>query len=96
MRLTGGQNTKKYSLVQMITLMLLASALTCVIIAVTLGREFDIFGKRFPIVRDYAALLSYIDNLYIGEYDESEVSAAANRAAVRALGDTWSYYLTPD
>ena len=78
------------------TLMLLASALTCLIIFVTLGRELGVFSDRFDSVREYAALLANIDELYIGDYLRADVSSAANKAAVMALGDRWSYYLTPE
>ncbi|MDR0491250.1 MAG: PDZ domain-containing protein [Oscillospiraceae bacterium] len=87
---------KKYSLKMMITLMLIASALTCLIIAVILDSQLGFFSKRFNAVREYAALLSRIEDLYIGEYDGADVSAAANGAAVYALGDRWSFYMTPD
>ena len=76
--------------------MLLASALTCLIIASTIGRELGFFSGRFGFVREYAALLSRIDELYIGDYDEKDVAAAANGAAVYSLGDRWSFYMTPE
>ena len=77
------------------TLMLLASALTCLILALTIGRELGLFSDRFRFVREYSALLATIDELYIGEYDMLDVSVAAKRAAVLALRDRWSRYLTP-
>ena len=76
--------------------MLLASALTCLIIALTIGQEFGLFSDRFATMREYAALLSNIEEYYIGDYDEQDIAAAANDAAVSALGDRWSYYLTPE
>ena len=76
--------------------MLLASALTCLIIALTLGQSLGLFQGRFPALREHAALLSKIEEYYIGEYDETDITVAANNAAVDALGDRWSYYLTAE
>ena len=76
--------------------MLVASALTCLVIALTFGRELGVFDGRFGYVREYSELLMRIDEFYIGEYDMADVSAASRRAAVAALGDRWSYYLTPE
>ena len=79
-----------------LTLMLLASALTCLILALTLGRELGLFNDRFMDIREYAALLRRIDETYIGDPDRNEVTASALRAAVLSLGDRWSYYLTSE
>ena len=87
---------KRFPLPAALALILFASALTCLIIASTLGRELGFFTDRFGAVREYAALLAKIDEHYIGEYDVKDVSAAANSAAVDALGDRWSFYLTPE
>jgi len=87
---------RKRPILATLTLMLFASALTCLIIASTYGRELGLFSGRFGYVREYAALLSRIDELYIGDYDEKDVAAAANGAAVYSLGDRWSFYMTPD
>ncbi|MCL2126586.1 MAG: S41 family peptidase [Oscillospiraceae bacterium] len=57
---------------------------------------FGGFGRNIAAMREYAALLNKIDETYIGEYDPSEVAASALRAAVDALDDRWSYYMTPD
>ena len=86
---------KKYSLKFSLTLMLLASALTCLVLALTVGRGLGLFGGRFDDVREYAAILRKIDELYIGNYDPAEISGAAMTAAVDALGDRWSQYMTP-
>ena len=75
--------------------MLLASALTCLVLALTVGRGLGLFGGRFNDVREYAAILRKIDELYIGNYDPDEISGVAMTAAVDALGDRWSYYMTP-
>ena len=87
---------KKFSLGFVITLMLIASALTCLILTFTIGRQLGILNSNYDAVREYAALLDKIEELYIGEYDNDEVSAAAMHAAVYALGDRWSFYMTPE
>ena len=87
---------KRHPLLAAIALMLVASALTCFVIAVTFGRELGFFTERYDAIREYASLLSKIDEYYIGEYDETDITVAANNAAVDALGDRWSFYLTPD
>ena len=76
--------------------MLFASALTCLVILLTFGRELGVFNGKFRYVRQYSELLTRIDAFYIGEYDMVDISAAARWAAISALGDRWSYYLTPE
>ena len=44
----------------------------------------------------YAALLREIDNRFIGEFDIDELNIAAMRAAVDALDDEWSVFLTAE
>ena len=39
---------------------------------------------------------SLIENRFVGDYDPDQVRQAAERAMVEALGDRWSYYLTPE
>lgn len=87
---------KKVSLKITLTLMLFASALTCLILALTIGRELGMFTDRFGVVREYATLLQRIDEYFIGDFDLAEVSAESKRAAIRALGDRWSYYMTAE
>lgn len=84
----------KFSLKTVITLMLLASALTYIALAAFIGYPFGFNDNRSDAVRDFAALLSVIDMSYIGDYDENEVTAAAMRAAVDALDDPWSFFMT--
>ena len=52
--------------------------------------------KNFGQVRRFSQLLEEIDDLYIGDYDVSEITDAALKAAVDALDDNWSYYMTAD
>ena len=86
----------KHPFIYTLTLSLLTAALTCVIIAGTIGRRLGLLNGRYDEMREYAALLDEISELYIGEYSEAELSAAANAAAVAALGDRWSFYMTAD
>ena len=37
-----------------------------------------------------------IESRFVGDYDPDQVRQAAERAMVEALGDRWSYYLTPE
>jgi carboxyl-terminal processing protease len=79
-----------------IALMLLASALTCVIIAAAAWISFGTDAELLGELRTYFELRKNIEELYIGDYDSKEVSQAALSATVESLGDTWSYYLSPE
>jgi carboxyl-terminal processing protease len=85
---------KSFGLKTVIALMLLASALTSVvllgIVCLYAGAGSTLFGE----VRTYIELRRRIDALYIGEYEGKTVSEAALDATVAALGDRWSYYMT--
>ena len=87
---------KKYSLKTVIALMLVASALTWSAFVIIIGYPFGAFSGRADRVRDFAALLMRIDELFIGEYDDAEISDAAMRATVDALDDNWSFYMPPE
>ncbi|MCL1834570.1 MAG: S41 family peptidase [Oscillospiraceae bacterium] len=87
---------RKRAILPVLTLMLLASALTCLIILLTAGRKLGILDGYYYEMREYAALMKNIQELYIGSYEREDLSAAALRAAVDALGDRWSYYMTAE
>jgi len=87
---------KRFSMLSMFTLMLFASALTCLVLALTVGRTYGVVGARSDTVRNFVTMLEMIEELYIGQYEEEDITAAAMRAAVYALDDYWSYYMTPD
>lgn len=93
-RVNDFNNKKKYSLKMVLAMMLLATALTSSVFLLVLDRELGLFSKRFAAVHEYAALLTEIEEQYIGEFNLGEVSANANGAAVYALGDRWSFYMT--
>ena len=87
---------KKYTIKSVLTLMLFASALTCLVITLIIVCFYDIKKAPSNSVSEYATLLDMIGELYIGEYDEYTVNSTAMKAAVESLGDNWSYYMTPD
>ena len=87
---------KRYSLKMTVTLVLLASALTCMVTSFILIRVFNAPDSISASVREYKALMGLIDKYYIGDFNIDEVSAASLYAAVDMLGDRWSYYMTAE
>ena len=85
---------KKFPLKYIIALVLTASALTCLVLALIL--QLNSSRPRSGNTQDYAELLYLIENRFIGSYDDKEITEAAMRAAVEALDDRWSYYMTPE
>lgn len=76
--------------------MLLASALTCILLLGGLGLYLGLGTDMYDGIRTYIEMRRDIKNVYIGGYNDKEVSNAALSAAVAALGDKWSYYMTPE
>lgn len=76
--------------------MLCASALTCVLLLAGIGVYLGLGSDMFGEIRTYIAMRRDIRDAYIGDYDGKLVSEAALSAVVTALGDKWSYYLTPE
>jgi carboxyl-terminal processing protease len=62
------------------------------LVARQLGYGTDLFTE----IRTYIALRHDIQEEYIGDYDGKDVSEAALAAAVTALDDRWSFYMTPE
>ena len=85
-----------FSFKKVLTPVLIALALICLVMVFSVFRQLGVFDSRFAAVREYAALLGKIDETYIGEYELADLADAAMHAAVYALGDRWSYYLTPE
>jgi len=56
------------------------------------GASFSLWGD----IRTYAQARAVIDKNYVGDYEESDVTDASIAAAVGALDDDWSYYMTAD
>ncbi len=76
--------------------------LACVLcVGVTYGmtvqRERGRLGSEENYVQamKYLELKNMLDETYVGTVDESAVSSAAFEAMVDALGDQWSYYMSP-
>ncbi|MCF0137418.1 MAG: PDZ domain-containing protein, partial [Oscillospiraceae bacterium] len=44
----------------------------------------------------YAEIEKAVEENYIGNADKETMRSAASSAMIRALGDKWSYYMTPD
>lgn len=76
--------------------MLAASALTCALLLGMIALKLGYGTELYDEIRTYIALRHKIASEYIGEYDNKSLSEAALTAAVEALGDRWSYYLTPE
>jgi len=87
---------KKYSLLFMLTLILLASAVSCFVTGVFAGRLYRPNDDTSGAAAKFDELLMKIGEVYIGEFNVDEVSDAAMHAAVDALGDRWSFYMTPE
>jgi len=102
---------KKRAINKTLTLMLVASALICVLILSGCSFSFDIgdlgnLSNLRPSTKDndefdryteeYFNLLSMIDELFIGEFDAGKLHTEAMRALVDALDDEWSFYMTED
>ncbi len=87
---------KQFGLKTVIALMLAASALTCTLMLLIVALRLGLGTGLFNEIRTYIALRHKIEASYIGDYDSKSVSEAALAAAVGALDDRWSYYLTPE
>jgi len=79
----------------MLTLVFAASALTCVILSL-LFYVYTSARERADTASDgFAELIGVIEDRFIGELDIDEITEVAKRAAVDALDDDWSYYMSP-
>ncbi len=87
---------KQFSLKTVIALMLAASALTCMLMLFFVARQLGFGTALYDEIRTYTALRRDIADEYIGDYDSKSVSEAALSAAVEALDDRWSFYMTPE
>ena len=81
----------------------LVTIIACILcIAVTVGVMYLVFFSRFGGVANYkmarklVEVKEVIDDSYIGEQDQTAMTHAASAAMVSALGDQWSYYMTPE
>ena len=81
----------------------LVTIIACVLcIAITAGVMCLMFFGRFGGVANYKMarklmeVKTVIDENYIGESDPAAIENGASAAMVSALGDQWSYYMTPE
>lgn len=79
-----------------------ALILACILcVGVTYGltvqRERDLIGSEdnYNQAMKYLEIKNMLDANYVGTVDEEAVSSAAFAAMVEALGDKWSYYMSP-
>ena len=79
-----------------------AFILACVLcVGVTYGLTVQRERERIGSEENYAQAMKYLeikntlDQYYVGDVDEEAVSSAAFAAMVEALGDQWSYYMSP-
>ena len=81
----------------------LVTIIACVLcVAITAGVMNLMFFRRFGGVTNYKMarklieVKDVIDKNYIGEEDDTAIAHSASAAMVSALGDQWSYYMTPE
>ena len=87
---------KRYSLRFVIALVLLTSALSCLILSLLFLWRINTTPDRSDGSNDFSELLNIIATRYIGAHDIEEVSNTAMRAAVDSLDDRWSFFMTPE
>ena len=81
----------------------LVTIIACVLcVAITAGVMNLLFFRRFGGVSNYKMarklieVKDVIDKNYIGDEDATAIAHSASAAMVSALGDQWSYYMTPE
>ena len=87
---------KKFSLKFVLALVLMTSALSCLILSLLFLWRINTTPDRSDETNDFSELLNIIATRYIGAHDIQEVSDTAMRAAVDSLDDQWSFFMTPE
>jgi len=87
---------KKFSLKFVLALVLMTSALSCLILSLLFLWRINTTAGRSDETNDFSELLNIIATRYIGAHDIEEVSNTAMRAAVDSLDDQWSFFMTPE
>jgi carboxyl-terminal processing protease len=90
---------RKLSLKHVLALVLLTSALTCLVMALLFSWNTDEKSEGFfeyNDLSDFAELLDILSTRFIGTVDINEITDAAKRAAVESLDDRWSYFMSAD
>ena len=88
----------------MLTLVFLASALTCLIMSLLFifGRDpsFSFLNKEpsqeESRLSNFDELVRVVEKRFIGTFDAAEFEIAAMQAAIDSLDDDWSYYMSPE
>jgi len=87
---------KRFSLKFVLTLMLSTLALTCMILSLLFFWKANATSGKSDDASDFEELMEIISTRFIGSFDVDDVSLAAMRAAVDALDDNWSYFMSPE
>lgn len=85
----------KISVKSLIIACVVCIALTAVIACLMV---FGRFGgvSNYKLALKYADVKKVVDSYYIGDSSNTAISDAASAAMITALGDKWSYYMTPE
>ena len=76
----------------MVCLVLMAASAVITYNIVTGGADRSFIESA----KNYAEIEQTVKDYYIGDVDTDAMHSAASAAMVRALGDKWSYYMTPE
>jgi carboxyl-terminal processing protease len=87
---------KQFQTKTVLALVLAASALASIVTAMCFYGYLGGGTPLFTEIKTYIALRRKIGSEYVGKVDGAKVSQAALAAAVDALEDKWSLYLTPE
>lgn len=85
---------KKYPLGLIIALMLITASATFVISLFAIQYYYGMNSELYGEIRRYQEAREIIEQYYVGEYDEGELTDASIAAAMDALDDQWSFYMT--
>ena len=92
------EEKKKYSFGFVLALVFAASALSCLLLTV-LFLFYIGYGsgeKEQSQASNFDELMRVVETRFIGSFDIDELTDEAMRAAIEALDDDWSYYMSPD
>lgn len=91
---------KKRYVTTTLALMLLSATVTFAITFFTMqkitGAQVEAFNKKNAQYARIAEVQSNIENLYVNEYDESQMIDGALTGMVAYLGDRWSHYMNEE
>lgn len=88
--------SKRYPIRAAIALMLVTVSATFVISILFFRQIYGINSDVYREAAKYLEAREIISEFYVGEYDETELTDTSIKAAIEALEDNWSYYLTAD